>query len=86
MCDDIQLFADNTFLFTNDSDIDAVKEKASKLFEKKFRWCVANQLSINTEKTNFVLFRTKNSLFMKTVCISLTFLTTDGIKCVQILY
>ena len=41
-CDNVKLFADDTFLFTNDRNIDAVKEKASNLFEKIFRWCVAN--------------------------------------------
>ena len=48
------------FLFTNDRNNDATKEKASYLFEKHSRWCVANQLSINSEETNFVLFHAKN--------------------------
>ena len=59
-CDNVKLFADDTFLFTNDRNIYAAKEKASTLFEKNSRWCVANQLSINSEKTNFVLFHKKN--------------------------
>ena len=54
-CDNVKLFADDTFLFTNDRNIDAVKGKASNLFGKIFRWCVANQLSINSGKANFVL-------------------------------
>ena len=51
--DNVKLFADDTFLLTNDWNIDAAKEKASNL-------CVANQLSINSEKTNFMLFHAKN--------------------------
>ena len=43
-CDNVKLFADDTFLFTNDRNIDAAKGKASNLFEKISRWCVANQL------------------------------------------
>ena len=57
---DVKLFADDTLLFTNDRNIDAAK-KASNLFEKNSRWCVANQLSINSEKTNSVLFHAKNN-------------------------
>ena len=34
-CDIVKLFADNTFLFTNDTIIDAVKETESDLFENK---------------------------------------------------
>ena len=33
-CDNVKLFADNTFLFTNDRNIDAFKEEASNLFEE----------------------------------------------------
>ena len=34
-CDNVKLFADDPFLFTNERNIDATKEKASNLFEKK---------------------------------------------------
>ena len=85
-CDNVKLFADDTFLFTNDRKIDAVKEKASNLFEKNFRWCVANQLSINSEKTNFVLFHAKNKPIPENVdCIHTTFITLNRVKCVQYL-
>ena len=74
----------DTFLFTNDRNIDAVKEKASILFEKNFRWCVANQLSINREKTNFVLFHAKNKPISENFdCIQTTFITLNRVKCVQ---
>ena len=66
-CDNVKLFADDTFLSMNDRNIDDVKEKAIDLFEKKIRWCVASQLSINSEKTNFVLFHEKNKPFLKTL-------------------
>ena len=85
-CDNVKLFADDTFLFTNDRNIDAVKEKASNLFEKIFRWCVANQLSINSEKTNFVLFHAKNKPIPENFdCIHTTFITLNRVKCVQYL-
>ena len=85
-CDNVKLFADDTFLFTNDRNIDAVKEKASNLFEKIFPWCVANQLSINSEKTNFVLFHAKNKPIPENFdCIHTTFITLNRVKCVQYL-
>ena len=36
-CDNVKLFADDTFLFTNDRNVHAAKDKASNLFEKKSR-------------------------------------------------
>ena len=85
-CDNVKLFADDTFLFMNDRNIDVVKEKASDLFENIFRWCVANQLSINSEKTNFVLFHAKNKPIPENFdCIQTTYLTIDRVKCVQYL-
>ena len=85
-CDNVKLFADDTFLFMNDRNIDVVKEKASDLFENIFRWCVANQLSINSEKTNFVLFHAKNKPIPENFdFIQTTYLTIDRVKCVQYL-
>ena len=70
----------------NDRNIDVVKEKASDLFENIFRWCVANQLSINSEKTNVVLFHANNKPIPENFdCIQTTYLTIDRVKCVQYL-
>ena len=85
-CDNVKLFADDTFLFTNDKNVYAAKEKASNLFEKISRWCVAKQLSINSEKTNFVLFHTKNKPIPEHFdCIQTTFFTINRVKFVQYL-
>ena len=85
-CDDVKLFAEDTFLFMNDRNIDVIKEKTSDLFDEKFRWCVAHQLSINIEKTNFVLFNAKNKSIPENLdCIHATYLTIDRDKCVQYL-
>ena len=75
-CDNVKLYADDTFLVMNDRNIDVVKEKASDLFEKKFRWCVANQISINSEKTHFLLFHAKNKPIPENFnCIQTTYTT-----------
>ena len=53
---------------------------------KKIRWCLASQLSINSEKTNFVLFHVKNKLIPENFdCIPTTFLTIYRVKYVQYL-
>ena len=85
-CHNVKLFADDTFLFTNDRNVYAAKEKASNLFEKNSRWCVANQLSMNSEKTNFVLFHTKNKPIPEHFdCIQTMFFTINRVKFVQYL-
>ena len=81
-CDNVKLFADDTFLFMNDRNIDAVKDKASNLFEKNFRWFVANQLSIDSEKTIFLLFHAKNKPTPENFdCIQTTFITLNSQMC-----
>ena len=40
-CENVKLFTDDTFILTNDKNIDAVKGKTSNLFEK-IPSCVAN--------------------------------------------
>ena len=85
-CYNVKLFADDTYLFTNYRNIDAAKVKGSNLSEKHSRWCVANQLSINNEKTNFVLFHAKYKPIPEHFdCIQTTFLTSNRVKCVQYL-
>ena len=80
-CDDVKLFADDIFLFMNDRSIDVVKEKASDLFENISIWCVTNQLRINSEKTNFVLFHAKNKRIPENFnCVQTTYLTIDRVK------
>ena len=83
-CANVKLFADDTFPFMNDRNIDVVKEKANDLLEKKNRWSIANQLTINSEKTNFVLFHAKNKPIPENFdCIQTTYPTIDRVKCVQ---
>ena len=70
----------------DDRNVDAVKEAASNLFENKIHWCVANQLSINSEKTNVVLFHVKNKPIPENFdCIQTAFLTINRVKYVHYL-
>ena len=62
------------------------KKKQVIYLKKNSRWCVANQLSTNSEKTNFVLFHTQNKPVPEHFdCIQTTFLTINRVKLVQYL-
>ena len=55
----VRLYADDTAIITSDSNSDIAQRQARQMFIKLYHWCVANKLSINSEKTNFVLFHIK---------------------------
>ena len=55
-CNAVRLFADDASLIIGNRDLQLAKEKTNEMFTKLYRWCLANKLSINKDKTNFVLF------------------------------
>ena len=56
----VRLYADNTAIITSSINLDIAQQQAREMFTKLYHWCVANNLSINNDKTNFVLFHMKN--------------------------
>ena len=56
----VRLFADDTALFMSHPDLTALIANIKSKFEDLFKWCISNKLTINAEKTNFVLFHTIN--------------------------
>ena len=56
----IRLFADNTSLSVCSPDLDELKRNAKIAFEKLYSWCTCNKLTINNDKTHFILFNMKN--------------------------
>ena len=56
----VRLYADDTAIIISDSNLDIAQRQAREMFTKLYHWCVANKLSINSNKTNFVLFHMKN--------------------------
>ena len=56
----LRLFADDTALFMSHPDLIALIANIKSKFEDLFKWCISNKLTINAEKTNFVLFHTIN--------------------------
>ena len=59
-CNAVRLFADDTSLLSYGLSLNDVIIEAKELFDKLYHWCVANKLSINSNKTNFLLFHMKN--------------------------
>ena len=51
------LFADDTNLIFHDSTATSLEEKTNKEIASIFQWFNANKLSLNTEKTKFIIFR-----------------------------
>ena len=83
-CNAIKLFADDTFLIAKDRNIHIALEKAKDNFYEIYQWCVANKLTINNDKTNFVLFHTKNKPVPPNIdCIRLSSMTIHRVKSVQ---
>ena len=59
-CNAVISFADDTSLLSNGRNLHDVINQAKELFYKLHDWCLANKLSINSDKTNFVLFHMNN--------------------------
>ena len=59
-CNAVRWFEDDTSLLSSGLNLNDVIDQANELFHKLYHWCVANKLSINSDKTHFVLFHTKN--------------------------
>ena len=59
-CNAVRLFADDASIISGNRDLQLAKEKTNEMYIKLYRWCLAYKLSINKDKTNFVLFYKKS--------------------------
>ena len=75
-CNAARLYADDTALITSNHSFNLVQDHGKELFMKLYHWCIANKLSINSDKTNLVLFHLKN----KPVPRDFTGLQTQAMK------
>ena len=58
--DYLRLFADDTALFSWHSNLTALTTEIKSKFTNLYNWCIANKLTINDDKTKFMLFHTIN--------------------------
>ena len=59
-------FADDTNVFIVDNHLQTLYEKGNQELKNIDNWMIANKLSINTNKTNCILFGTPKSQLIKT--------------------
>ena len=82
----VRLYADDTAIIISDSNLDIAQRQAREMFTKLYHWCVANKLSINSDKTNFVLFHMKNKPVPKNfTCIQTDVMQITRVNTVQYL-
>ena len=60
------LFADDTNMFSTDNDLEALIINVNTELEKIVKWLNANKLSLNIDKTHYMLFRNKGKVVKET--------------------
>ena len=53
------LYADDTVIFHTGTDIVDVVNKLQSDLDRYSKWCLGNKLTVNTKKSNFVVYGTK---------------------------
>ena len=53
---DFHLFADDSILFLTDLSLDSLETRVKQELKHVHDWLCANKLSLNIDKTNFVIF------------------------------
>ena len=56
----IKLFADDTFLCTQNKDISLLQNEVNAELEKVFIWLASNKLTLNMKKSKFMMVTNKN--------------------------
>ena len=69
-----KLFADDTNIFIVSNSLPEIFQTANNVLNDVFQWTNANKLSINFDKTNYMLFKlnSKNSQYIKEACPLIT--------------
>ena len=56
----INLFADDTCVFVSDPSMKDLMTKSKNQLSNLYKWCVSNKLTMNSTKTCYIIFHTKN--------------------------
>ena len=82
----VRLYADDTAIKTSKPNLESARYQAKELFTKLYNWCVANKLSISSEKNSFVLFHLKNKPIPRNfTCIQTEVMQINRVESVQYL-
>ena len=63
------LFADDTNIYSESKSLTQLPSVVNKEFKKVKTWLDVNKLSLNIDKTNFIIFRSPQHSFSEIVCI-----------------
>ena len=81
----VRIFADDTSVFFSCSDIDKLVTKAQEIMMQLHNWFHANKLTLNTNKSNFVIFRSPRHNIIN-VPEKISFLNTEIVRANQVKY
>ena len=79
------LFADDTNLILTDKCVDSLISKASREIDAIFNWFNANKLSLNTEKTKYILFRSPQTRLPSTDNVTIDGKPIEQVKSIKFL-
>lgn len=71
---DIILYADDTNVFFSGTNLDEIEQCANCWLNELSQWLRSNQLELNTAKTKYVIFRSRNKLVQRK--LNVTFLNS----------
>ncbi|CAL4236630.1 unnamed protein product, partial [Meganyctiphanes norvegica] len=57
-----RIFADDTNIFFKCKNADEITTKGNEIMLQLNKWFIANKLTLNSEKSNFVIFRSKRNV------------------------
>ena len=64
-CSEAIMYADDTSLYIRDKNVKKLVEKSNKELTRVEDWLMANKLTLNVSKTNFIVFRSPKSKEIK---------------------
>ena len=68
---DFYLFADDTNIYCTANTLDELQFKINKELKELRTWLIVNRLSLNIDKTNFVIFHPYNKPVKQTITLKL---------------
>lgn len=72
------LYTDDTTIVTKDKSIDVLTNKLSADFRNIDNWCKVNGLTINTNRTQFIVFHSSHNTHLRLLSMAIAFLVPQS--------
>ena len=82
---DLHLFADDSNFFLSKKDLATLESVLNAELEKIFTWLCANKLSLNVDKSNFVIFHARQKIIQQSISLKINGLDLKQEKCIKYL-